>query len=158
MSQNELQRLLPRHHEIIKMCLCGITRNDIASTLKMSPEGVGLIINSPLFQDELARQREMQIRKDSEVRSNDALDILQNAAADAAQKHVNLLDSDDERVVQASANAILDRVLKGNDAGKGLVKLDQGVVNMLQITINEIKIHNIPSNAPDIERTDIEIN
>lgn len=159
MAQNELKRLLPRHYEIMRMCLSGLRAKDIATALKppMTPIGVSLVINSPLFQDGLAREREGQFKADSVARTEDAMDILEEAASDAANKHVALLDSKNERIAQASANAILDRVLSKEDAGLGIVKLDPAVVNILQITINELKEAAVESNVPEIERKDIDL-
>ena len=158
MTQNELQRLLPRHYEILRLCLLGLTRKDISLAVKMSPEGVGLVINSPLFQDELSKRRQNQFQEDLNVRGEgdvEAINILQEAASSAARKHVSLLSSDNERVAQISANSILDRVLGSKGEIEGVVKLDKATINLLQITINEIRDSTLASCAPEIEREDV---
>ena len=158
MPPNELQRLLPRHYKILSLCVEGLTRKDIALTLGMSPEGVGLIINSPLFQDELAKQRVVSMqdaRNLSVEKDQSALNIMQGAAVEAANVHVGLLESDNDRTAQMSANAILDRVLASDKQNVGAMKLDSTVVNLIQITINELRGKEHDSNAPPIERTDV---
>ncbi len=158
MPPNELQRLLPRHYKILALCIEGFTRKDIALALEMSPEGVGLIINSPLFQDELAKRRVSSIsdaRQLSVTKDLSALNIMQEAATSAAQKHVDLLSSENDRTAQMSANSILDRVLAVDKQNVGAMKLDQTIINLLQITINEIKASEVESNAPPIERLDV---
>ncbi len=158
MPPNELQRLLPRHYKILSLCVEGFTRKDIALSLGMSPEGVGLIINSPLFQDELVKQRASSMqdaRTLSTVKDQTALNILQEAAVDAANKHVTLLDSENDRTAQMSANSILDRVMAGDKQNVSGMKLDVNIVNLLQITINELRGKEHESTAPPIERLDV---
>ena len=160
MAENELQRLLPRHFRMLDLCLQGLSRNDIALVCGVTPESVGLVINSPLFQDELARRRQGQYIENKDKRTlneGEALDILQKASAKAANRHVELLDSDNERTVQASANAILDRVLAVKGSEVGAVKIDQTIINLLQITVNELKGALIESKAPPVERSDVEV-
>ena len=157
MPPNELQRLLPRHFKIMQLCLTGLNRKDIALALGMSPEGVGLIINSPLFQDELASKRVKADAEAQELEHIGALTILENSANAAAQKHVDLLNSESDRVAQISATAILDRVMEKKVIAARGVKLDAEVVNLLQITINEISNSKIKPAAPPIERKDIQI-
>ncbi len=159
MPQNELQRLTQSHYEIMRLCLLGLHTTDIALAMKMTPVGVGLIINSPLFQDELAKRREKQFQVAEEIKTKqdlEAMDILKAAASDAANTHVNLLKSNDERVAQSSANSILDRVLQKSDSAGG-VRLDEATINLLQVTINELKVVNLPSTAPPVERKDVKI-
>lgn len=162
MPPNELRKLLPRHFEIVRLCLQGLRIKDIAMALKppMSADGVGIIINSPLFQDELVRRRRVQDAQDRDLRTDvtiSAIKVLEDAASSAAQTHVDLLESKSERTQQISANAILDRVLqKGGDDSAG-VKIDADVINILHITINELKENPGESNAPPIERKDVDV-
>ena len=158
MAQNELKRLLPRHYKILSLCLEGFRRTDIAEALGMSPVGVGLIINSPLFQDELARQRVGKNQDSRDIAATqdlDAMNILQKAASAAAQKHVDLLQSTNERTSQLSANSILDRVLSRE--GSVATKLDANVINILQVTIKELQKDEFRSCAPPIERADVDL-
>jgi len=153
--QHELQRLLPRHYEVMRLCLLGYMAKDIALTLNLSPVGVGLIINSPLFQDELARRRDSKIKKEDDIETITAIDILEKAAPTAAQKHIDLLSSKSERVAQASANTILDKVLQTKQGDRTIIQIDNAVVNLLHVTIQELKDAGFTENVPKIERADV---
>ncbi len=145
MSEYNLQELKQRHYRIVELCLEGITRNDIAHTIGMTPEGVGLIISSPLFQDELARRREIRNKTMDDNHCGDTLrvkEILEENAEAAAQTQVDLLKSEDESIKLRASGSILDRVLgkpQSNDVSSGVVGLtisaDQ--VQILQIALSE---------------------
>ena len=94
-------------------------------------------------------------REISNVQDVEAINILQEAASDAARKHVDLLNSDNDRTAQMSANSILDRVMASDKNGVAGIKIDQNVINLLQITINELKDDKSVSSAPPIEREDV---
>lgn len=73
---------------------------------------VSIVINSPNFQHELALRRErINSHKDQNLAAvgDAAQEELANNARAAAMKLVGGLDSDDERIVNKSANDILDR-------------------------------------------------
>jgi hypothetical protein len=143
MPRHQIKRLLPRHHRIVELCLQGLSQKAIADELKMSTVGIQLIVNAPMFQDQLARRRKQRNRAedDGAARASEkAQDVLIGAAVRAAEKHETLLESEDERVAQGSANSILDRV--------GLGRVDRGVstptivleaekVELLQIALQE---------------------
>jgi hypothetical protein len=118
---------------MIELSLDGRTRSDIAEETGYTPEGVGLITKSPLFQAELARRRTSQLAQlDQErvERTRDAFEVLTDAATRAAQKQVELLDSADARIAQASAMDILDR------AGFPKRKEVVGMKGMVQIQLS----------------------
>jgi len=123
---HELQRLLPRHFFIIDLAIAGLGQKDIAEVAGMSQAGIGLILRSPLVQDELARRRAHKERAlDQGLVStiSRAKEVLESHAVDAAQKHVDLIHSLDENVAQRSATDILNRVFKqeGHQVGMTLV-------------------------------------
>jgi len=159
MQENkELKRLMPRHFEIMKLCLQGMTARDIATTMGMSVMGISLITNSPLFQDEIARRRENQDKNRAEIINQDALSILESASVDAARKQVELLTSKSEKIALASSNSILDRVLDDKSAQSGnVVMLSEGALKVLQLTINEIKDSGHVEKELKVEREDIDI-
>jgi hypothetical protein len=139
----DLKRLLPRHHTILDMVVSGLSNREIAAAVGLNHHSVGDIVNSPLFQDALARRRQAGSTSldaglaESSIR---AQGILSEAAPLAAQRHVDLLESDDDRVAQASANAILDRVLgKGQDHSSvtNVVVLEPGAIQVLQLALAE---------------------
>lgn len=142
---NSINRLLPRHFKILDLALQGLSRTQIASEMEMSPVGVGLILNSPKFQDELARRRtEIDKKSDEGLATNlaNAKEILSNAAEDAAQVHVDLLNSEDDRVKQFSANQVLDRVglaraEKGGGGDFNVAVINAESLQVLQVALKE---------------------
>lgn len=60
-TPHEIQKLKPRHHEIMRRLLCGHSQAQIAQDLKMSPQTISMICKSALFKKELTRlQRELE--------------------------------------------------------------------------------------------------
>lgn len=144
MSQNEIQRMLPRHFRILELTLHGLSRSQVAEEIGMSPEGVGLILKSPIFQSELSRQREELLGKTQEAAQvatehsvARAQEILQGAASQAAEKHVTLLQSEDEAIAQRSANSILDRVLGKTSDSSNTIVVEKGAVQLLMLALQE---------------------
>jgi predicted transcriptional regulator len=110
--KHELKRLLPRHFRIMELVLLGKKQTEIAEELGLSNYGVSVIINSPVFQEELGRRREEQNAHADEVevvRRLNAREVLDRVAVEVAQRQVALLESPDERVAQKAAMDILDR-------------------------------------------------
>lgn len=112
----ELKRLTAKHKCILDLHLAGLSHIDVAKEMKMTEQAIGMICRSPLFQDELARRRSGLDKKVDEASANTvslAKKIMEEAAADAAQLHVELLMHEDPRVAQASANRILEETFGG---------------------------------------------
>lgn len=112
-SAHELQRLNQTHHAMIECCLVGMTRTQIAEAFERSEVGVGLILQSPLFQQELARRRKTHQQTNDQANASvlaQAKDIIERNATKAANTVVSLLDSQDESVRGKHAENLLDRV------------------------------------------------
>jgi len=138
-----IKRLLPRHFKILELCLEGFDNKTIAQALGISTVTVSSIINAPLFQHELSRRRRDHERQSDELRLKtlqQAKAQLENAATQAVEKHISLMEhSEDERVQLASAKSILDRVFhpsESRDSQKGIV-LNADSVKILQVAIKE---------------------
>ena len=141
-----LQKLQSRHLRMIDLSLEGRTRKDIAEIVGMTPQNVYLVSESPLFQQELARRREKKDEhhdSDTLLALEEAKNILSRGASQAAQVHVDLLDSQSERVKQASASAILDRTglapQRQEESQVQPVILNVEVFNNLQTALLEVK-------------------
>jgi len=121
--------------------------SSIAAATGMSTTGIGQIVNSPLFQDSLARRRAEQVRvhKDAELLGvSRAKTLLDESAVDS----VNILrrlqvESQDETVKLRAANSILDKAL-GSDAqsarpasGAGVVLITTDKLLLLQQVLDE---------------------
>lgn len=149
---NELKRMLPRHHTIVTLALAGLSERDIAGQLEMTPQAIGMILRSPIVQDELSRRRTQQEHRNDEemVRGvSKAREILNENSATAASKMVELLDSPDPRVAQMSAKDILDRTLAPAEGGRGMqvTVLSEGAIQLLQVALSEDKELKGPSVA-----------
>ncbi len=108
----KIQRLQAKHKAIIEYVLQGLGRKEIAAIFEKTPEGIGLIISSPVFQEELSRRREQLVEKTDEVtltEQRSAMMNLQENQFKASQVQIDLLGSEDERIKQTSAMDILDR-------------------------------------------------
>ncbi len=84
-----IQRLLPRHHGLLRLVLSGAyNRNQMAAMLGYTPENITLIVESPLFQLELARRRK-ELERTENVAVRDSLtqarDLLNKIAYPAVE-------------------------------------------------------------------------
>lgn len=137
---NELQRLLPRHYKIIELALEGWSTKDIAQEMDMTPQGIGLIISSPRFQDELSRRRENQEKTADDIHTHtivQAKDHLEANALKAAETQVGLLSSNSDNIRLTSAQQILDRVLEKKESQKPTVVINADTIQMLQQVLVE---------------------
>lgn len=113
----EMKRLTARHKCILDLHLAGLSHREVAQEMEMTEQAIGMICRSPLFQDELARRRSGLDRKVDEASASTvarAKQIMEEAAADAAQLHRDLMKHEDPRVAQASANRILEECFVGD--------------------------------------------
>jgi hypothetical protein len=125
--------------KIIDLHLAGLGRKEIAQELGMTPQGVGLVLLSPLAQEELARRRGGIERKvDQEVASapQRARALLEQATLRAAETHVELLESENERVRQTSATEILKQVYGEGGKSQGAVT----VINVEQLQLLQVAL------------------
>ncbi len=110
---NELQKLLPRHYRILDLVLDGnLTIKEIAEAVGMTQMGVHVIRRSPTFQHELAMRRKSREESYDETNVRDnltALDLIHEKTAEAAEKIVDLMGSENESIALKSAVELLDR-------------------------------------------------
>ena len=142
MSQPELQRLLPRHYEILNLSLGGNGPKEIAQVLGMTPQAISLITKSPVFQNELARRRDgINAEVDAGLASSPlrAKELLESSAHRAAEVQVELLESPDHKTKLASSKEILDRVLGSGKEhqASSVVVLQKVDIQLLQLALRE---------------------
>lgn len=143
----ELKRVSHVHFAMIEMALAGATNSQIAQAMSRTPESVGMIMRSPVVQNELALRRASQNKTIDKIAGStlhEAKEKLHQAAADAVDIHVSLMKhSADERVKQVSASEILKRTYDraadqaGNGQGSIAVTLGPGAMLNLQIALRE---------------------
>lgn len=152
---HSIHRLLPRHFKVLDFVIQGLSAGEIAKALSMERSTVSSIIRSPVFQTELAtRRKAINRERDSlqaveEITARDrAQAILEEALPKAAQKHLDLLGSEDQAIAQRSANAILDKAF--GSGGKGplgqtssptSITINADQVQLIQQAISEEKTY-----------------
>ncbi len=143
-NRHMVQRLLPRHFKIIEMVKAGHTNKAIAETIGLHQDTIGYITRSPLFQAELARRRSEDNTQEILGMDHDAVigkarSILEQNATAAAEKHVELLETDDPALQMRAADKILDRVFgKAEDRSvKPVVSLTAENVQLLVLALKE---------------------
>jgi len=142
----EVKRLSHVHMAIVEMALAGATRNEIASAMGRTPESVGLIIRSPLFQHELARRRDEQqkvIDGEASGTINHARKTLAEATQSAAEKLISVMKTTpDARLQKDAAVEILKRTYDPKYAAERgsnqlALTLQPGALLNLQIALRE---------------------
>ena len=116
---NEIQRILPRHFKMMDLKLAGMSNAAIARTLGCTAENVYIVSRSPLFIGEFNRKMKEQnstaVKDHVESFESNARRVLEDAGEQAAEKQVELLDSEDESLQLRASTSILDRVLGKSD-------------------------------------------
>lgn len=138
----ELQRLSSRHHRMVDLHLEGVSHVEIAQIVGVTRESVGLVINSPLTQDEIARRRAVREHAVDDLAIAGVLkarSILDEAAEEAATTQVDLLGSGDDRTRLAASKEILGTAFgSGKDGeGGGVIKIEQATIQNIQIAVQE---------------------
>jgi DNA-binding MarR family transcriptional regulator len=108
---NGIQRLLPRHHGILRLVLAGThSRKEIAEMLGYTPENVSLVIDSPLFQMELSRRR-ADLERTETIAVRDGLtqarDLLNQNAVAAVETLERAMAEGDLKIGIDAADKIL---------------------------------------------------
>lgn len=115
----QIQRMLPRHFQMLKLRLAGLKNCQIANILGCSPETVGIVARSPLFIAEYNRrlkdQNDSAIGEEAQAFASKARIILEENAEKAANTQVDLMDSEDDSIRLRSSGSILDRALGKTD-------------------------------------------
>jgi len=140
---HEIQRLQQQHLKIVDLALAGLTRSQIAGEMKRTPESVGMILKSPLVQNELSRRRallEPKIDKDISNSVSRAKELIEETSESAAKEMKSLLREESPRIRYSAARDILDRAMgraqDKNEKPPTLV-IDAETINLLQIAGKE---------------------
>jgi hypothetical protein len=145
---SEIQKLNHRHQLIMRLVLAGqYNVAEIARLCGYAPSSMSLIINSPLFQAELARRRE----KLDECANEEAVDQMQIARVmlnNAAPEAVAVIDklahsAVDESVQLRAADIILKMTLGENSKSNNVtqvVLLDASKLGFLEKVLGESEI------------------
>lgn len=151
MADAMIQRLLPRHFGLLKLVLSGVYSNgDMARMLGYTPENIRLVINSPLFQDELARRRrETELTENLAVRDGltQARDLLNQTAYAAVEKLEDVMvGAVDPKLQMDAADKILKYAFPRGEEARGasvtanVVVLSAEKLEGLRAILNEIGV------------------
>jgi hypothetical protein len=127
--------------------LAGLDRSAIAQQTGYTPEGVGRILSSPLFQAELARRRATQNKKVVEENVSNvtkAREKMEGLALKAVEVHEDVMNSAEATFAdkQRSADSILKQIFgqggsSGGTAVSQVVVLEPGAIQLLQVAMQE---------------------
>lgn len=108
-----LQKLNPRHFQILDYALRGFSQKDIAEALGMSTQMISIVMRSPNFQHELSLRRAtvdaQRAESLAEGRDDPVLDQLKRGAVMAAKRLVVNTQDTNGSVANKACAEILDR-------------------------------------------------
>lgn len=136
----ELMKMGPQHYKILDLYLQGNTVGDIATQLDRTREGITWVVASAPFQHELARRRkDLENVHDQTVAATTsrARDLIARSSEMAAQKLVDKMNSQDERIAMMSIIQILDRATGSTNQPVNVQILGAERVQLLLQSINE---------------------
>jgi hypothetical protein len=125
----------------------GLSNVDIGAKHGYSREMVGMILASPLAQQELARRRETLNRQANELRLGNAKDtemILREASPQAAITMRELLTDVDSNVRFKSAKDLLDRTYGQGASTQPIIQLNADRMQILVEAIRESRSYAPP--------------
>lgn len=99
-----IKHMWDRHHEIIRLLVMGMAYRDIANTLKITPQTVSDVANSPIVQEKL-----LKLRGERDVEAVDIGARIKKLAPSAVAKVKEVMDKGDLRTSLTAARDILDR-------------------------------------------------
>lgn len=157
---HEIAKLNARHQNIIKLLLLGTyTQRQVASLCGFDPNSIGYIINSPVFQAELARRRAtLSEQENAEICNNISLakEQIGNAALGAVKKLDELChESPDQNIQLRAAESILKQAF-GRDTPNGpqigqVIVLDGGNLDFLRRVREESGLNHEPKFIDSVE-------
>ena len=160
-ERHKVQRMLPRHFQILDMVMAGHNNEVIATTVDLHRDTIGYITRSPLFQAELTRRRkedntEEILGMDRDAIVGKARSILEQSVEAAAEKHVELLETEDPSLQMRAASQILDRVFgKAEEKSvRPVVSLTAENVQLLVLAMKEspnAQVNELPANGQTAE-------
>lgn len=137
---DSIKRLTSTHQTIMELVLMGRKQAEIASLLDRNPNSISRIVNSPAFQNELAKKRQLREQELAAVEAEqrlDAMRILEENAHLAARKLVELTEDPDAKVSLSAAREILSITHGKKETGAKVVVLEPGSIQVLLAALAE---------------------
>ena len=100
----------PKVALLIRAHLRGMSKAEICKEFRMAPTTLQRIMDTQLFRERVQHlSGQIDNRTVDSLASDPVRELLQGHAVEAARRNISLMNSEDERVQQASAWDILDR-------------------------------------------------
>lgn len=139
----EVSSMKAKYKLMVDLHIAGLKNIQIAEEMDCTPESVGMILRSPIVQEEIARRRNMVDRKVDEATANvvaRAKQILEQNTERAATVLCEQIGSEDKRLSQNACLEVLEMAFgqKSNTQGPTVV-VNADQVLILQQTLSEIQ-------------------
>jgi cell division septum initiation protein DivIVA len=123
-------------------CIQGLKTGEIAERLDLSISRVSTIMNGPNFKHQLAiRRAKFEDDFDEKVANNrqEAAEVLKRSAVAAAQRMVQLVDSESDSIAHRASSDILDRVgpqkRTGVETSQATINIDIDAAKLIEETL-----------------------
>lgn len=128
---------------MVDLHIAGLKNTQIAEEMDCTEQSVGMILRSPIVQEEIARRRGMVDRKVDEATANvvaRAKQLLEQNTERAASELCKQIGSEDKRLSQNACLEVLEMAFgqKSNTQGPTVV-VNADQVLILQQTLSEIQ-------------------
>jgi len=139
-DQLRIKKILPRHREIMRRLILGMSQSDIARDMGMSQTHINIICNSPLFKLELGREQSKRTDQISRIQ-----DSLYDGAEKAIVLHNKIVENDELplSIRQRSATDIasiairsLAKLTKNDSTAQATIPYEQRLKEVIYREVN----------------------
>jgi len=137
-------KITPRHRALMRRLVAGMSLSDACNDIGFSISRASIIVNSPLFQEEMKRMEGEVEKGFVEAEADRSIDPVRKALSESSAKAAATLDgalSDENAVVRVSAaKDILDRTGYAKEdkiKAKVLVEPSQSLIDVIGRIVQE---------------------
>jgi hypothetical protein len=151
----EPDKVTPRHRALMRRLVAGMTLSDACTDIGFSVSRASLIVNSPLFQEEMKRMEGEVAKEFAEAeaqRPSDPTRVVLSESAETAARTLKGALSDENATIRVSAaKDILDRTGYAKEdkiKAKVLVEPSQSLIDVMERIVREKNVE------PDDDKSD----
>lgn len=140
----EPDKVTPRHRALMRRLVAGMTLSDACTDIGFSISRASLIVNSPLFQEEMKRMEGEVAKEFAEAEANRPSDptrlVLTESAETAARTLKGALSDENPTIRVSAAKDILDRTGYAKEdklKAKVLVEPSQSLIDVMSRIVKE---------------------
>jgi hypothetical protein len=140
----EPDKVTPRHRALMRRLVSGMTLSDACTDIGFSISRASLIVNSPLFQEEMKRMEGEVAKEFAEAEANRPSDptrlVLTESAETAARTLKGALSDENPTIRVSAAKDILDRTGYAKEdklKAKVLVEPSQSLIDVMSRIVKE---------------------